>query len=104
VLSDTPTAHAGKEYAAMTDSSSHPYSFPECPVDPGVESRDVLTQVLRNGAQDMLARAVLDEVAMYVAERADLVDDQGHHLIVRNGYLPQRKIMTGIGAVEVQQP
>jgi len=70
VLSDTPTAHAGKEYATMTDSSSHPYSFPECPVDPGVESRDVLTQVLRNGAQDMLAmlamlaRAVLDEVAM----------------------------------------
>jgi hypothetical protein len=74
------------------------------PVDPGVESRDVLTQVLRNGAQDMLARSVLDEVAMYVAERADLVDDQGHHLVVRNGYPPQRKIMTGIGAVEVQQP
>jgi hypothetical protein len=60
----------------MTDSSSHPYSFPECPVDPGVESRDVLTQVLRNGARDMLARAVLDEVAMYVAERANLVDEQ----------------------------
>ena len=88
----------------MTDSSSHPFPFPECPVDPGVESRDVLTQVLRNGVQDMLARAVLDEVAMYVAERADLVDEQGHHLVVRNGYLPQRKIMTGIGAVEVQQP
>ena len=77
----------------MTDSSSHPYSFPECPVEAGVQSRDVLTQVLRNGAQDMLARAVLDEVAMYVAERADLVDEQGHHLVVRNGYLPQRKIM-----------
>jgi putative transposase len=104
VLSDTPTSHAGKEYATTTDSSSHPYSFPECPVDPGVESRDVLTQVLRNGARDMLTRSVLDEVAMYVAERAALVDDQGHHLVVRNGYLPQRKIMTGIGAVEVQQP
>jgi hypothetical protein len=99
-----PTAHAGKEYATRTDSSSHPYSFPECPVEVGVESRDVLTQVLRNGARDMLARSVLDEVAMYVAERADLVDEQGHHLVVRNGYLPQRKIMTGIGAVEVQQP
>ena len=44
----------------MTDSSTHPYPFPESPVEPGVESRDVLTQVLRNGAQDMLARAVLD--------------------------------------------
>ena len=28
----------------------------------------------------------------------------GHRLVVRNGFLPQRKIMTGIGAVEVQQP
>ena len=88
----------------MTDSSTHPYPFPESPVEPGVESRDVLTQVLRNGAQDMLARAVRDEVTMYLAERSSLVDEDGHQLVVRNGYLPERKIMTGIGSVEVQQP
>ena len=68
------------------------------------QPRDVLTHILCKGAQDLLAKAIGDEVAMYLAERADLVDGQGHQLVVRNGFLPHRKIMTGIGAVEVQQP
>lgn len=99
-----PTAHAGKEYATMTESSTHPYPFPESPVEAGAQPRDVLTQILRNGAQDLLAKAIGDEVAIYLAERSDLVDGQSHQFVVRNGYLPQRKIMTGIGTVEVQQP
>jgi transposase-like protein len=88
----------------MTESTTQSYRFPESPVAPGDEPRDVLTQILRNGAQDMLAKAVRDEVAVYLAERSDLVDEHGRQLVVRNGHLPQRKIMTGLGAVEVEQP
>ena len=88
----------------MTESTSQPYCFPESSTAAGGQPGDVLTQILRNGAQDMLAKAVRDEVSVYLAERSDLVDEQSHQLVVRNGYLPQRKIMTGIGAVEVQQP
>jgi len=88
----------------VTERTSQPYRFSEATAAPEHEARDVLTQVLRNGAQDLLARAVHDEVAVYLAERSDLVDEQGHQLVVRNGYLPPRQIMTGLGAVAVQQP
>jgi transposase-like protein len=52
----------------------------------------------------LLADAIQDEVAMYLAERAELVDAKGHQVVVRNGFLPERQVMTGIGAVPVTQP
>jgi len=67
-------------------------------------SRDVLTDILRQGAQEMLAAAIENEVAQYIADRERLRDTSGHRLVVRNGYLPGRTIQTGIGAVEVHQP
>ena len=77
--------------------------------DPTVErdsdaARDALTEILRAGAQKMLAAAIEQEVASYVAERAGLLDEGGHRLVVRNGFLPEREIMTGIGKVPVKQP
>ena len=70
----------------------------------GETPSDVLGEILRNGAQDMLGQAIRDEVALYLAAHADIVDADGHPQVVRNGYLPKRQIMTGLGAVEVQQP
>jgi hypothetical protein len=40
--------------------------------------RDALTEILRAGAQKMLAAAIEEEVASYVAQRADLLDEGGH--------------------------
>ena len=88
----------------MKQGSTESYPFPLRWLDGSDRPRDVLTEILRQGAQNMLGQAVRDEVARYLAERADLVDDQGHQQVVRNGYLPQRPVMTGIGSVEVQQP
>ena len=88
----------------MMKSTSQLYRFPDAPVVSDDNPRDVLTATLHDGAQDMLARAIRDEVAAYLAARTDLVDEGGHQLVVRNGYLPQRKIMTGLGPVEVKQP
>ena len=88
----------------MTKSTSQSYVFPEAVDAPDEAPRDVLTEKLREGAQQMLAKAIGDEVDSYLARRAGLVDEEGHRQVVRNGYLPQRKIMTGLGAVEVQQP
>jgi transposase-like protein len=65
---------------------------------------DILTDVLRHGATQLLAQAIQAEVAAYLEERADLRDEQGRRQIVRNGCLPQRTILTGIGPVEVKQP
>ena len=53
----------------------------------------VLEEVLRSGAQQMLAKAVESEVADYVESNAHLVDEEGHRLVVRNGHL--RELVTG---------
>jgi transposase-like protein len=71
---------------------------------PATTSRDVLTEILRDGAQRLLAQAVEAEVAEWIAARADVADEAGRRQVVRNGYLPKRSITTGIGPVEVQQP
>jgi putative transposase len=65
---------------------------------------DSLTEVLRTGARALLARAVEAEVAEFLAQHADLKTDDGRQRVVRHGHLPEREIMTGIGAVGVRQP
>ena len=69
-----------------------------------MKPRDVLTDILRQGAQEMLAAAIENEVTEYIGCHAQVRDDRGHRLVVRNGYLPARQIQTGLGLVEVQQP
>lgn len=69
-----------------------------------IGSRDILTDILRRGAEEMLAMAIENEVAEYIARHADLRDSEGHRLVVRNGHLPARTIQTGIGDMAVRQP
>jgi transposase-like protein len=63
-----------------------------------------MTEILRAGAQKMLAQMIHQEVDDWLAERANLQDEHGRRQVVRNGFLPKRKIVTGVGQVEVQQP
>jgi putative transposase len=65
---------------------------------------DSLTEVLRTGARALLAQAVGAEVAEFLAQHADLKTEDGRQRLVRHGHLPEREIMTGIGAVAVRQP
>jgi transposase-like protein len=67
-------------------------------------SQDVLSDVLRQGAQQLLARTIEAEVEDWIQRHAEQRDGRGRQQVVRNGYLPQRTILTGLGAVEVQQP
>jgi transposase-like protein len=71
---------------------------------PQLTGEDPLTAVLRQGAQRLLAQAIEVEVAMLVARYADRRDTQGRQALVRNGYLPEREVQTGIGAVRVKVP
>lgn len=66
--------------------------------------REVLTEVIRRGARDVLAAAVEAEVAAYIDERATITDENGHREVVRNGYMPEREVVTGIGPLPVRQP
>ena len=65
---------------------------------------DLLSEVLRNGARELLARAVEAEAADFLEQYAGLKTEDGRQRVVRHGHLPERAVMTGIGAVNVRQP
>jgi putative transposase len=67
-------------------------------------SQDVLSEVLRNGAREMLAKAIEAEVAAWIDDHAHLRDEAGRRQVVRNGSHPERTILTGLGPIEVKQP
>jgi putative transposase len=71
---------------------------------PGSTPNDVLQEVLRKGAQEMLVKAIHVEVSTYVDEHADKRDEDGRRLVTRNGHKEQRTIETGVGPVAVRQP
>jgi len=53
----------------------------------------LLDEIVRDGAQQMLAAALKAEVAAYVEQFADQLDDNGHRLVVRNGYHQAREVL-----------
>jgi putative transposase len=63
-----------------------------------------LDELFREGARRMLAAALEAEVEAYIAAHAELVDEHGHRLVVRNGRAPARTLTTGVGQVEVVRP
>ena len=65
---------------------------------------DLLTEVLRNGAHALLVQAVETEAAAFLETHAGLKTEDGRQRLVRHGHLPERAVMTGIGAVQVRQP
>jgi putative transposase len=67
-------------------------------------SQESLHEILRRGAQQLLAQAIEAEVAEWIEERQHVTDEQGRRQVVRNGYLPERKLVTGVGEIAVQQP
>jgi len=60
--------------------------------------------VIQAGARELLATAVLAAVSGFIAEHADLLDEDGRQRLVRHWFLPEREVMTGIGKVPVQVP
>jgi transposase-like protein len=65
---------------------------------------DPLTDLLRTGARQLLCQAVNAEVETLLAEHAERRTEDGKAGVVRNGYLPEREIQTGIGPVPVKIP
>ena len=68
------------------------------------DSRSLLDEIVRDGARQMLAAALQAEVAAYVAQFADQLDEGGRRLVVRNGYHHAREVLTAAGAVAVKAP
>ena len=67
-------------------------------------SSSLIDEIVREGARRMLAETLQAEVDAYIARFADLRDDDGRRLVVRNGYHQAREVTTCAGAVAVHAP
>ncbi|WKD51675.1 hypothetical protein M8T91_11020 [Microbulbifer spongiae] len=65
------------------------------------ETVDPLTELLRRGAQELLQKAVEAELSTFMEEFQSRRLGDGRAAVVRNGYLPERDIQTGISPVKV---
>ena len=67
------------------------------------DDRSPLDDLVREGARRMLQSAIDAEVDAFIARYSDRLDANGRRLVVKNGSLPAREILTGAGPVEVRQ-
>ena len=65
---------------------------------------DALSELVRQGARQIIAQAVEAELQAFLSTYSEVKTESGHQGVVRNGYLPQRTITTGVGVVEIQVP
>ena len=72
--------------------------------EPDATLTDSLTEMLRRGARELIAHAVESELGHLLKNHAQNRLPDGRLAVVRNGYLPQRTIQTGIGDVEIKVP
>ena len=65
---------------------------------------DALTELLREGARELINQAVEAELQELLAAHSARYTAAGHQAVIRNGYLPERELQTGIGPVTVKIP
>ena len=69
-----------------------------------VNTWSVLEQVAREGARKMLQLALENEVEEFVKKYSNLTDENEKKVVTKNGFMPKREIVTGMGPLEITQP
>ncbi len=67
------------------------------------DGRSPLDEIIHEGARRMLQAAIDAEVESFIETYQDRRDSEGRRMVVKNGSLPARDILTGAGAIQVQQ-
>jgi putative transposase len=65
---------------------------------------DLLEHLAREGARGALQAALEEEVSRFLQRFSHLRDGKGRRLAIRNGHLPERTILSGIGPLLIHQP
>ena len=68
------------------------------------EIDDPITDILRQGARQLLTAALEAEIDIFLQQYRDTEDGQGCQRVVRNGYHSEREIQTGLGQIAVRAP
>ncbi|HEH9402224.1 TPA: IS256 family transposase [Aeromonas sobria] len=71
---------------------------------PEANPHDPLIELLRLGAGELIAQAVEAELQALLDIHVQRRLPDGRQAVVRNGYLPERTIQTGIGYVDIKEP
>lgn len=66
--------------------------------------RSVLEEVLREGARELIGQAVEAELAELLQRYENVRLLGGRRVVVRNGWLPERRVLTAAGSVSVRIP
>jgi transposase-like protein len=66
--------------------------------------QDLLSSMLREGAQRLVAQAVQAEFDEFVSRFSGERIEDGRPAVVRNGFHPEREVLTGLGPVAVRIP
>jgi len=67
-------------------------------------SRSALDELVREGARRILQQALEFEVEEFISRHRQARDEQGRLGVVRNGHLPEREVVSGVGPLAVRQP
>lgn len=76
----------------------------ELPVLCEASPASVLDEIVRSGARKMLQQAIEAEVQEYLSQWQNERDEAGRQVVVRHGHLPSRRLVTGVGPLEVSVP
>ena len=68
------------------------------------EFSDPIHDLIRNGAKQLIQSAIESELQSLLERYHDVSTASGQAPVVRNGYLPERELQTGIGPVSVKVP
>lgn len=73
-------------------------------VSPEHEMGVTLDDLVRRGARQVIQQAIETELAELLVSCVNVRTLQGKQAVVRNGYLPQRELLTGAGPIAVKVP
>jgi hypothetical protein len=69
-----------------------------------LEAKSYLEEVLSEGARKLLQATIENEVAEYLQSQSAHPTESGERSVVRNGHLPARDLVTGVGPLKIRQP
>ena len=67
-------------------------------------NRNILDEILQEGARKMLQCAIEQEVSDFIESTKSNKSTEGKSLVFRNGYAPEREILSGIGQIKIKRP
>ena len=71
---------------------------------PELEIGLTLDDLIKRGARQVIQQAIETELAELLSNCANVTTLHGRAAVVRNGYLPERQVLTGAGSITVKVP